>query len=271
MATPAFHPGQAIGIASVPNLRDLGGWSTPKGKVRTGLVYRSAEFSGLQGDDAATFGDLGIRSVYDFRIESERTAQPNTVPAGVEYIVLDILADSTNAAPAQLLKVMGDPKGATEMLGGGKAEVMFEDGYREIVSLPSALRGYSQFFTDIGEKEHRPALFHCTTGKDRTGWAAASLLLLLGVSEEDVYADYLLTNDQLLPALQPVVDKFASIGGDPELLTPILGVSRSYLAAGITEMKSRYGTIDGYFSDGLGLDAATIENLRTTFVEEGSA
>ena len=267
MSTSAFQPGQSIPIATVPNLRDLGGWPTPTGKVRGGLLYRSAEFSGLVGDDLSAFGILGIRSVYDFRTEPERAAQPNVVPAGVEYVVLDILADSTNAAPAQILKVLGDPKGAQELLGGNKAAAMFETGYREIVSLPSALTGYRHFFTDIGEKEHRPAVFHCTTGKDRTGWGAAALLLLLGVSEEDVYQDYLLTNEQLLPAMQPMIDHFKSIGGDPDLLTPVLGVAKPYLAAGITEMQSKFGTIDGYFSEGLGLDAATIENLKTTFVE----
>ena len=266
MPTNAFQPGQNIPIPTIPNLRDLGGWATPTGKVRRGLLYRSAEFSKLAGEDAAAFGTLGIRSVYDFRTEPERAAQPNVVPAGVEYVVLDILADSTNAAPAQILKVLGDPKGAQELLGGNKAAAMFEAGYREIVSLSSALTGYRQFFTDIGKKEHRPAVFHCTTGKDRTGWGAAALLLLLGVGEEDVYRDYLLTN-ALLPAMQPMIEKFTSIGGDPDLLTPVLGVAKPYLAAGITEMQTKFGTIDGYFSAGLGLDRATIENLKTTYVE----
>jgi len=267
MTTPTFRPGQSIPIATVPNLRDLGGWATPDGKVREGLLYRSAEFADLQGGDASAFGQLGIRSVYDMRTEDERAAEPNRVPAGTEYVVVDILRDSSGAAPAQLLKVLGDPEAAEELLGGGKAVALFINGYREIVSLPSALSGYRQFFADIARPEHRPALFHCTTGKDRTGWAAAALLLLLGVSQEDVFVDYLLTNEQLLPALQPKIDQFESIGGNPELLVPILGVQRPYLEAAIAEMTERYGSIEGYFSEGLGLDAAVIDGLRKTFVE----
>lgn len=146
---------------------------------------------------------------------------------------------------------------------------MFEEGYRQIVGLPSALTGYHQFFNDISEPEHRPAAFHCTTGKDRTGWAAATFLLMMGVSEDDVVADYLLTNDQLVPALKPVVDKFASIGGDPDLLTPVIGVQKSYLDAGFDEMRKRFKSIDGYFTDGLGLDAPTIERLRADYIEKG--
>lgn len=254
-------------IATVPNLRDLGGWPTPDGHVRYGLLFRSAEFSNLRGDDAAAFARLGIRSVYDLRTEDERAAQPNQVPAGTEYIVLDILKDSPQAGVAQLLAVLGDPKAAEAVLGGGKALALFEQGYREIVTLPSALAGYRQFFSAIAGEEHTPALFHCTTGKDRTGWAAAATLLLLGVSNDDVFADYLLTNDQLLPALQPVLDRFRSIGGDPELLKPVVGVQKEYLQTALDEMQQRYKTIDGYFSQGLALDTATIDKIRARLTE----
>jgi len=270
MDTTSRQPGQSIDIATVPNLRDLGGWPAPGGRVRSGLLFRSAEFSGLQGDDAAAFAKLGIRSVYDLRTSDERAAQPNVVPPGVEYIIVDVLRDATGAAPAQVVKAMSDPAVAERLLGGGKAVAMFEDGYRQIVGLPSALTGYRQFFTDISQPEHRPAVFHCTTGKDRTGWAAAALLLLLGVAHDDVYADYLLTNEQLVPKLQPQVDQFTAAGGDPDLLTPVIGVQTSYLDAAIEEMQKRFGGIDGYFADGLGLDAATVERLRSSYIETGS-
>jgi protein-tyrosine phosphatase len=263
------RPGQSLGIATVPNLRDLGGWPTPAGPVRTGLLYRSAEFDQLQGDDLAAFTSLGVKSVYDLRTEAERAAQPNRVPPGIDHIVLDVLQGSSGAAPAMLAKVLSDPKAAQELLGGGKAQELFEHGYREIVSLPSALAGYKHFFGDLAQDAHRPALFHCTTGKDRTGWAAASMLMLLGASDEDVLADYLLTNDQLLPALQPLIDKFASIGGDPALLGPVLGVRKEYLHAALDEMQQRFTGIEGYFSTGLGLDTATIDTLRATFTQPG--
>ena len=140
--------------------------------------------------------------------------------------------------------MIGDPKAAEEALGGGKALSLFEGSYREIIDLPSARAGYKQFFEQIATTEHQPSLFHCTTGKDRTGWAAAALLLLLGVSKEDVYADYLLTNVQLAPMTKPVSAQFASIGGDPAVLAPVLGVQKEYLDAAIDEMTSKYGTID---------------------------
>lgn len=266
VAATGISPGLAIGIEGVPNLRDLGGWAVPGGEVRSGQVYRSAEFSGRSGTAATQFASLGIRTVYDLRTVDERKANANVLPTGTEYIVLDILADRPGAGPAQMLQVLSDPKAAEDLLGDGKAVKIFEESYRQFLSLPSATTGYRQFFTILAEKEHRPGLFHCTTGKDRTGWATASLLMLLGVSDEDVLADYLMTNDSLVPALQPVVDRFASIGGDRDLLAPIVGVRTEYLDAARTEMQSRYGSVEAYFSTGLGLSAQTIDALRSELV-----
>jgi len=103
------------------------------------MLFRSAEFSDLQGDDAAAFARLGIRAVYDMGTQAECAKHPNQLPAGTEYVVLDILKDSSQAGAAQLLTVLGDPKAAEAMLGGGKAVALFEESYRELVSLPSAL------------------------------------------------------------------------------------------------------------------------------------
>ena len=145
---------------------------------------------------------------------------------------------------------------------------MFEDGYRDIVRLPSAKAGYRRLFTDIAELEHRPALFHCTGGKDRTGWAAASLLMLLGVSDELVMKEYLLTNDELLPAEQPAIDRFAAMGGNLDLIRPCVGVSPEYLDAALDEMRKDYGTIQEYFSEGLKVDAGAQDALRSALIQD---
>ena len=264
----AAVPGQSIPIASVPNLRDLGGWPTQDGgHVRYGLVYRSTELNGLAGDDLAAFSALGVRTVYDLRMPKESSAHPDHLPPGTEYVALDVLKDSVDAAPAQLFAVVDNPKAAEEMLGDGKGLKLFEAGYREIVNLPSALASYRTLFSDLANAEHRPGLFHCTTGKDRTGWAAASLLLLLGVTEELVMKEYLLTNDQLIPSVKPMLDHFKSLGGDPALLHPVVGVEPEYLEAALDEMRVTFGTIEKYFSEGLKIDRAGQDALRAALVE----
>jgi protein-tyrosine phosphatase len=263
-------PGQRIDIASVPNLRDIGGYSVPGGgRVRTGLLFRSVELNHLQGEDLDAFAELGIRTVFDMRTAPERSAEPDVVPEDTELVICDVLKDSQSAAPAALMKVLSDPALAEQMLGDGKAVQMFEKGYREIISLPSALAAYRTFFVDIASEKHRPALFHCTTGKDRTGWAAAATLLLLGVSEDDVAYDYELSNRDLLPALKPVFEHFRAAGGDPHLLDPVLGVDPEYLQAALDEMKQRFGSIEGYFAQGLGIDEAGQQELRDALTEAG--
>jgi protein-tyrosine phosphatase len=262
------RPGADLGLASAPNLRDVGGWPTLEGgRVVSGALYRSTDLSRLSGPDVAAFAELGIRSVFDLRTAGERTAAPDRLPEGTGYTALDVLEDSTMAVPADLMALLADPPTATAALTGQRVTDLLDSAYREIIALPSALAAYRTLYCDLAGGHRLPALVHCTMGKDRTGWAAAALLLLLGVSEEDVMAEYLLTNDLLLPALQPMFDQFRDAGGDPSVLVPVFGVDPAYLASGLDEMASRFGSIEGYFSHGLGLDAPTLEALHTAFLE----
>ena len=263
-------PGVKIDIPSVPNLRDIGGYAVAGGgRVRMGQLYRSVDLSHLHGDDVAALAGLGIHTVFDLRTKDERLAQPDVLPPGADAVVCDVLAGDKQAAPAQLFDSLVDPAATEKMLGAGKATALFEEGYRLIVGLPSALTAYRAFFEAITKDECRPALFHCTTGKDRTGWAAAMTLLLLGVSEDDVFHDYLLTNRDLLPALKPLYDKFEAAGGDPHLLDPVMGVERVYLQTALDALHAQYGSVESYFSEGLGIDAAGQDALRRALIEPG--
>ncbi len=256
-----------LGLSTVANLRDLGGWRVPGGgQVARGLVYRSTDLSRLAEPDLTMFAGLGIRTVFDLRTASERLAAPDVLPGGARYRALDVLADSAMAIPANLMALLADPPAATRTLSGGAVGSLFDDAYREIVMLPSAQLGYRALFLDLAAPEARPALVHCTAGKDRTGWAAAVLLLLLGVSDEDVLADYLLTNDLLLPVLRPILDQFEAAGGDPALLGPVLGVTPDYLEAAFDEVRRNYGSIEGYVADGLRLNDVTIDGLYRNLV-----
>jgi len=75
------------------------------------------------------------------------------------------------------------------------------------------------------------------------------MLMLLGVPDEVVMQEYLLTNEQLLPESKPIFDRFEAMGGDPELLMPVYGVRKEYLEAAMDEMRKRFGTVEGYFTD----------------------
>ncbi|WP_137724645.1 tyrosine-protein phosphatase [Prescottella subtropica] len=269
MTTTPETPGTSIVIDSVPNLRDIGGYRTRDGgAVAAGRFYRSTDLSRVTVDDAPRIADLGLVTVFDLRTHAERVAAPDRLPASAREVALDVLADrATKAVPAQMKAFLEDPSIAVSMMGERPAHGYMLDNYRDFVTMPSAVASYRTMFTDLADAGTLPALVHCTTGKDRTGWATASLLLLLGVDEDDVFHDYLLTNELLLPTFASAFDKFGAAGGDPEVLKDILGVRAEYLHAALTRMRETFGTIEGYFADGLGLDAARQQQIRAHLLD----
>ena len=145
-------------------------------------------------------------------------------------------------------------------------DALFAKAYREFVTLPSSRKAYGRLFADLAKEGDLPAVVHCTAGKDRTGWAVAALLALLGVPEEEIAADFLRSNEYVLPAYQKTIDGFAGAGGDPAVARAILGVRAGYLEAAFDEVKGKYGTVERYFSEGLGVDAAGQKALRDRFL-----
>lgn len=264
-------PGALSPVATLPNLRDLGGWRTAQGAVvRYGALFRSTDFSSMTAEaDRLGFERLGVRTIYDLRSAAERAALPDPTLPDVVDVHLDVLADAGMSIPGNIGAFLTDPKmvaQASTQLAGGKAAELIGGTYAELVTLPSALAAYRQFYRGLLGDHPQPSLFHCTTGKDRTGWAAASFLTLMGVPHDDVYHDYLLTNDRLLPSLTPIFDEFASAGGDPTLLTPILGVNGDYLDVAFAAVAEHYGDIAGYFADGLGIGTDEQDALRSRYL-----
>ncbi|TXK19721.1 tyrosine-protein phosphatase [Homoserinibacter sp. GY 40078] len=259
----AEAPGAPIPLETLPNLRDVGGWPTADGRyVRRGVLYRSTALDRLSDADAEVLAGLGIRCVVDFRTETERTSQPDRELPGVRALAEDLLADSQIAIPAQLQAFFRDPGQAAGFLASGRADDAMRAAYSEIISLPSARAGYAEFYRLLLADDDVPLLYHCTTGKDRTGWATAALLALLGVSEADIYREYLLTNEQLLPALEPVMARFEASGASRDKLIPVLGVDASYLDGAFAAVRSEFGDIEGYFTDGLDITPDEQNALR---------
>lgn len=258
---------QRVLIQSAPNLRDLGGLPAANGSVRPGVVYRSATLASLTDTDMPRLAALGVRTVYDLRTADEALASPDRLPKEVRGVELDVLADSSLSVAASLGNLATDPQAFVSTIAGGQAERLFEETYRDLVRLPSALSAYRNLYLGLLDQTREgAALFHCTTGKDRTGWAAASLLMLVGVDEENIYQDYMQTNTDLLPALEPLFRQVEEHGIDRQALMPVVGVRESYLDAAFAQMLEQFGTIGAYATEGLGMraeDLTRLQNLLT--------
>lgn len=245
-------------MPGIPNFRDIGGHETADGRrVRPAWAYRSGQLDRI---DAAELAGLGVRTVYDLRTERERGLAPDRVPDGIRMVVADVLGGAVDSAAATLTAYAADVSAALKELGHGRGADLLRDSYRQMVSLPSAVAAYRELFTGIAAG---PTLFHCTAGKDRTGWAAAVLLTLVGVPDDVVTRDYLSSNDFVLPAYQPLLDRLAARGGDPYVLLPLLRVDESYLAAAWDEMRRLHGSVESYVADGLGVDPDQVRAALT--------
>jgi protein-tyrosine phosphatase len=235
--------------------------------VRHGLVYRSGQLSPMSPDEMEQIALLGLKNVFDLRTHEEVRARPDEIPPGVSYHTVDVLAEKA-LDPAQFVSVLLQPERANAELGDGKVEALLTQVYREFVFLPSAKLAYGEMFGSLSKPDQVPALFHCTAGKDRTGWAAAALLTLLGVPREAVMADFLRSNDQVIPRYQKEIDAFVAAGGQRSILLALVGVKPEYLDASFDEVEQRHGTIESYFADALGIDAARQETMRELYLGE---
>lgn len=261
---------RAVPAATVVNLRDLGGIALDRDRrVRQGVLFRSGQLSDLDPDRDRAVAALGVRTVVDLRTADERQWAPDRLPQRARLFVADVLGDHPGVAPARLRALLADPDEAKRALGGGRAEELFAETYRKMVLSPGAAAAYRAFLEAVADPGARPLLFHCTAGKDRTGWAAAVLLMILGASRETVRADFLAVNPAVRAAFAPYVQKFLDGGGDPVVATAVVEVRPRYLDVALDAMDERWGGLDGYVRTGLRLPAAALDRLSEGLVIAG--
>ncbi|WP_329622862.1 tyrosine-protein phosphatase [Streptomyces sp. NBC_01255] len=236
-----------IRLQGTVNFRDAGGYRTRDGQwVKMGEVYRSDSLEKLTDADLAKLRRLGVRTVFDLRMESERTAAPDRVPAGATHVVADVLAGSGTFTSM--------PKSPAE------AEAMMVEGNRFMVSGGTARTAYTAVYDGIADDDRRGVLFHCTAGKDRTGWSNAALLTALGVPEETVMADYLASNTYRAAANEAILSHLPA--QQAAVYKPLLDVRPAYLNASFAEVEEEYGSFRAYLRKGLGLDQQELKELK---------
>lgn len=246
-------------LTSVDNFRDIAGTgagydANGSHRVNKGAVYRSNALT-FNDADLATVQGLGIADVIDMRNDSEIASAPDRVPTGATYVNIPILAGDISQIPGGITS----PEQAAELL---------RTANRMFVTDPGARDGLAQTLTRIAEQPG-PVVIHCTAGKDRTGWAVYLLQSLVGVDAGTIMNDYLLTNEYSAASIQAAIDHITATRGPQAaaIYRPFLVVDRTYLEAGITQLKTSYGTVDKYLRDGLGLDPQVISALRAKLIK----
>ncbi|MER5885275.1 tyrosine-protein phosphatase [Streptomyces sp. NPDC001941] len=237
-----------VKLQGTTNFRDAGGYRTADGRwVKMGEVYRSDALDKLTPADLAKLERLHIRTVFDLRTASERGQAPDRVPARARYEVADVLAGSP--AFTQL------PRTEAE------AVAAMVEAEKFMVRGDSAKDAYTRVFDGIARAdEHHAVLFHCTAGKDRTGWAGATLLNALGVPSDTVLDDYLASNTYRAAANKAVLDHLPA--EQAKVYKPMLDVREEYLNAGYAQLSSDFGSFGAYLRKGIAVDARQRAELR---------
>ena len=191
-------------VEGAPNLRDLGGYEAKDGRcVKWGTIFRSSNLARLTDSGLDQIKRLGINLVCDFRTEAETRKLPNRFPdsEAVGYVRLPIQHGEF------------EPTSVFDRIKKGDCDWISEDfmiqGYIESVDRYTDV--WARLFTLLSEPRNRPLLFHCTGGKDRTGAAAALILLALGVPTETVVADYGLSDGYNVDVRKAIYDHLAAL------------------------------------------------------------
>ena len=244
---------ELLRLASADNFRDVAGVERPYptaggGVVRRGVLYRSNELQ-LTDEDARSLGDLGISAIYDLRDQHEIDAHPDVEVPGASWHHLEVLG-----IPMDSVRDLETPDGATEVM---------HDVYRKFVVDEGARAAFAALLTRISETDG-PQVFHCTAGKDRTGWASVLLLHVLGVPDEVVLEDYLLTNTFSSGTREKYLALVREhLGEDKvEVYERVMVADEDYLQTAYDAVEATYDSLDAYLRRGLGLDDGILARLR---------
>ena len=246
------------------NFRDLGGYRTLDGNlVRRRLLYRSDSLHTITRADLKCLSDLDLEWIVDFRSPREKKDWPDRLPAGMAARIVEIpIVDSSTQIYQQSSR--------DEILKNLKNIDPFHYLTGTNVELATRFTAEMRSFVNVLlSSSGRPVLFHCTAGKDRTGFAAAITLRVLGVPQDLVLEDYLLTNKYYYAAQRRRLLLLRLLKGKKiaGVVSGMLKADASYLSAAFQAIDQNHGSFENYVLDALGLTRRETSRLKDLYLE----
>ena len=242
-------PARHLNLQGATNFRDLGGYPTADGRTtRWRHIFRSNHLGQLTAGDVEVVRGLGVRSAFDFRGVEERAGGI----CGVSEITVHSLPIEPTVVAALRAQLVNSTLTAPVAL-----EIMRES-YRNYVRYNT--HSFRALFGHLLE-DRAPLVIHCTAGKDRTGFACALILHALGVPDQVISEDYLLTNRFYRRDPNSASDLPADVR------QAIGSVESSFLAAGFEAVNAQYGDLESFFRDGLGLGTPERNELKGRYLQ----
>lgn len=258
---------QLLDIKNGRNFRELGGYKTKDGKtIKKHKLIRTANLATLSKQDLQFLQDYGVKYIVDFRSKEEVEKEPDRVPIGASYdfdpVFSEDLTDSSKGINEILSEKEEDPKAGYNH--------MFL-AYDDMIKSESAQKAYRNFFDFLlaNDEEGKSVIFHCTAGKDRTGFAALLALSALGVPMETIKQDYLFTNEATKDFVQDFLQKAKAEGANEtnlSILHDLQTVYPQYIDHIIDTLNKNYGGVENYLSDMMKLTDDEISRLRKIYL-----
>ena len=255
---------RVIPMDSLVNFRDLGGYLTADGRrTKWGKLLRSAAHDTITDNDIALLQAIGLKTVVDYRSSFEEADHPDIEIAGVQYHHLRPFEtpNATNILDTSQY----------QMKTAEDAIAMLTDTNRLLANNPNCNQVYRQLVLLALDPTQTPMVQHCTAGKDRVGAGAATLLLALGVPQQTILADYLLSNQNSLSASKlgtGITSKGTQISPEQLKLFEVFAKVRAeYLQAFFDEIDKQWGGAQGYLHQALGLTDQQLAKLQELYLE----
>jgi protein tyrosine/serine phosphatase len=255
-----MSPARILPFEGIDNFRDYGDYATHHGaRLARGVLYRSAHQARATDADLKALADLGVAVVVDLRRKSERVREPNRRPETCKAQIIDNDIGDVGLAPHMTFVA------TTELTPENVRGFMIEE-YKRIPFEPRHLDLYRRYFHTLAHSTG-PIVIHCAAGKDRTGLLAALTHKIVGVHDDDIMEDYLLTNqaariEERAPQSQDTIAQNTGRRPSLEAVRSFLGVLPDYLDAAFVEINQGHGALDAYLERALGVTPDIKARLR---------
>lgn len=273
-----LKPLHEISLEGTFNFRDIGGYLGANDKrIKKGLFFRSDDLSQLTAADCQRLEKMQLRTIFDYRNQVERQLRPNKEIANTQTLNFTPKAEVAVVASAEAgsdqrkvekLNELAKTEEGRNMLVARQLDMSQQ--MRELVSLPESLTVYRALVDVLRHEKLLPMVQHCHGGKDRTGWGSAILLMIFGVSNEDIQADYLLTGAMNGERNQRRMNDYKQYTADQfvlDYLYSLMDTRIHYLESAFDELTNVYGSKENYLIEGLGLSQAEIDTFQEKYME----
>ena len=254
----------------IRNIRDLGGLTGDGGrKIKKNMLIRSAMLNKIDDEDIAWMRSINLTKVYDLRTGSEVERKPDIKVPGVENVNF-ILQDGSDRIGLTM-------KGIRALMISAKTDEerialvpSMNSLYSSMVENEFSKMRMGQLIKEIVNYDNGAILFHCTSGKDRTGMVAAILCSILGVSREDIFDDYLRSLEHAEWESAIMKEEFIDEGASEAVadkLKQFFMIDREYLETFFNTIEKNSGSVEAYVKDVYGIDDAMISKFKERMLE----